>query len=418
MKNKKNKIGIIFILSLLFVLTFSITVFAGTWLSNDEPTITHKYYVKYIVDSNDDSIFNINDSVDSTNIEEWDNDNIIVKADIDNRYNFVNKTTLATSSVTDYLKNYNTSRPAWYDYGETNSYYMAFTQSLHNVQIVSSNIKVLNNDNSIKYEPEPSIDDITNYNFDNSMIRFLKPNKNETLNVNRYTFFINGTLKHVPITLGLNGMNMADIKSDVEGYITKHRIIKIDSNVVTCPCTAYVKKFYNVTVEGLEQHYCDYDIQIQFTADLVDGSHSVEFKSNFLTKNPYGFIGFYHYEDIELSCTQTFIVAIDSTNPQNNKYNPNSSGGPPNRENYPEGIQGDIEYTKDLILYYIQMPFKLINSVFDFMVQQFQNLESWVGNASQFIKLVLGFLPYPLPELVVLSFTVGILAFVISIFKR
>ena len=93
-------------------------------------------------------------------------------------------------------------------------------------------------------------------------------------------------------------------------------------------------------------------------------------------------------------------------------------GSPPNRANYQSGIYGDIQYALDYIVYLIKIPFKVIFGGLGWLVENFTNMFSWVGELTSMIGTWFGFLPNEIRLLILGVIVCTFVGFAISIFKK
>ena len=93
-------------------------------------------------------------------------------------------------------------------------------------------------------------------------------------------------------------------------------------------------------------------------------------------------------------------------------------GNPPNRANYQSGIYGDIQFALDYIVYLIKIPFKVIFGGLGWLVENFTNMFSWVGELTSMIGTWFGFLPSEIRLLILGVIVCTFVGFAISIFKK
>ena len=103
-------------------------------------------------------------------------------------------------------------------------------------------------------------------------------------------------------------------------------------------------------------------------------------------------------------------------------YEPPIDGGlgdvPPKRSDYPEGIAGDLQYYFATILYYIGMPFRLLFNAINWLLTNFANLFSWVGQLNSMILSWFSFLPMEIRVLLMGVIVCSFIAFVLAIFRK
>ena len=93
-------------------------------------------------------------------------------------------------------------------------------------------------------------------------------------------------------------------------------------------------------------------------------------------------------------------------------------GSPPNRANYQSGLYGDIQFALDYIVYLIKIPFKVIFGGLGWLVENFTNMFSWVGELTSMIGTWFGFLPSEIRLLILGVIVCTFVGFAISIFKK
>lgn len=91
---------------------------------------------------------------------------------------------------------------------------------------------------------------------------------------------------------------------------------------------------------------------------------------------------------------------------------------PPNRSDYPEGIAGDIQYYFATLMYYIGMPFRILFNAISWLITNFANLFSWVGQLNSMILSWFSFLPMELRVLLMGVIVCSFIAFILAIFRK
>lgn len=93
-------------------------------------------------------------------------------------------------------------------------------------------------------------------------------------------------------------------------------------------------------------------------------------------------------------------------------------GQPPNRSDYPDDILGTLNYGLAYLGWIISIPFNLLVSAFDWIVNVITSMFYWVGQLSSLIGSWFNFLPIEVRSLLMAAFVCSIVAFVIRLFRK
>lgn len=230
----------------------------------------------------------------------------------------------------------------------------------------------------------------------------ISPVNNETVNNERLTVKCTAKIAHT-IAWGVNGNAIAEninavsvkIKNDLDVTINNMPITPTD---VLISWKSQDNQYYNLEI----------DIVLPIT---ISGANTIKVGTNFITQ--FGSL-FSDDKVVRYDSTVSINVTlpIDTNNDgiDDNTGNPVlSTGDKPQRADYVSGIDGDINYYWDMLVYYIKMPFTLVRGAFGFLRIQFSGISQDMKDASSMLNSVFTWAPVNLMSLIWFGVAVAVI---------
>lgn len=274
-----------------------------------------------------------------------------------------------------------------------------------------------------------SLTDLENYNF--TGLLFAKPTDEQLINDNVLEIVGKVKINSPNLEWGANGTAISEKKKEVLDYFVNNLKFNLDGQIVSPKVeNSYFTKIDSGSISDFTVlPNVGYQFTFKTTLKLQNVSlpHNLKMSSKFIT----GFSGMLwwieptivSYDD-SVSFNINFVDMDDdgiddlTGSGGGSSFGQGASNeGKPDKSDYDDDILGNLAYYWDSFLFYVTMPFELLGKALVTLYKYVNDGFTWVGNFSDFINTIFGFLPADVRGLIVVVFSVMILVTVINMFK-